>query len=105
MYEYYYLNDDKTVRPCNFDEMIRQFKEMELANGSSIRHDNINGYVVSTIWLGLNYNHRNPEIPHIFETMVFIGDKAGYGERHSTYDDALKGHERAVDWVKGIKNE
>ena len=28
-----------------------------------------------------------------------------YQERYSTYDEALKGHERAVQWVKDGCNE
>lgn len=65
-----------------------------------------NGKLVSTVWLGLNYNH-DDGAPMIFETMVFPG-RNSYNdldmERYSTESEALAGHQRMVaKWRRVIK--
>lgn len=50
-------------------------------------------YEISTIWLGINYAHRN-ELPVIFESMVFA-EGSGAEElsaRYSTLAEARQGH-------------
>ncbi len=69
----------------------------------------IRGWMVSTVWLGLNHNWIGSGPPVIFETMVFPpGDEAGehgtmseeYCERYSTEEAAQAGHDRALSWVR-----
>ena len=69
----------------------------------------IRGWMVSTVWLGLNHNFIGAGAPVIFETMVFPpGDEAGehgimseeYCERYSTEEAAQAGHDRALSWVR-----
>lgn len=69
----------------------------------------IRGWMVSTVWLGLNHNFIGHGPPLIFETMVFPpGDEAGkhgimseeYCERYPTEESAQAGHDRALSWVR-----
>ena len=56
---------------------------------------------VSTVFLGLDYNFSNEGPPIVFETMIFNGIYDHKEQwRYSTWDEAMKGHERAVKMVK-----
>lgn len=67
----------------------------------------VRGWMVSTVWLGINHNFWGGT-PLIFETMIFPpGDEAGedgirsedYQERYSTEEAAQAGHDRAIAWL------
>jgi hypothetical protein len=75
--------------------------------------DLINGYRISTVWLGLDHRFRfgidNDLPPLIFETMIFLNDEtkpkeedtfAYFQERYSTMEEALEGHQLACKMVK-----
>ena len=53
---------------------------------------------ISTIWMGLNHNYFEGE-PLLFETMIFSDDGEIYCKRYSTWDEAMEGHKKAVQWV------
>ena len=56
---------------------------------------------VSTVFLGLDYNFREKGPPILFETMVLRGGPFKHTMwRYATWDEALKGHEYAVDMVQ-----
>ncbi len=72
-----------------------------------VGNDNIEGKHVSTVWLGTNHNYGYGS-PLLFETMIFHGDSYAdeYCERYSTWDEAVEGHKKAVQWVlDGCKDE
>ncbi len=101
---YYFLNKDKTYRPCDVLEWTYQMEHVDRCVGGDI----IKEKFVSTVWLGLD--HRiNGGRPLLFETMVFEEHRAGhdiYCQRYSTWDEAVAGHEHAIQWVKrGCKDE
>lgn len=54
---------------------------------------------VSTVFLGLDHNHRGGE-PILFETMIFGGPLDGEQWRYHTYDQAERGHAEAVTQAK-----
>ena len=61
-----------------------------------------NGYRISTVWLGLDYNFGIGS-PFIFETMVFKDDSWMDLDckRYSTEEEAIKGHKMLVKkWRK-----
>tara|TARA_R110000868_G_C10972576_1_gene770499 strand:- start:30019 stop:30333 length:315 start_codon:yes stop_codon:yes gene_type:complete len=100
---FYYLNDDHTVRPCSCAEWAEQFESIE----RHVAEDRIDGFFISTVWLGNNHNYFGGR-PLLFETMVFKGDSGSdeYCDRYATWDEAVEGHKKAVQWVKdGCKNE
>lgn len=70
----------------------------------NIEKDRINGYRISTVWLGLN--HGWGDCLQIFETMIFEDTENGdcafdtYQERYSTLEEAREGHQRACKFVR-----
>lgn len=99
---YYYLNEDHSVRPCAPDECNAQRLKMTLNNTKHMAFDKINGFDVSTVWLGINhaYSFDNGP-PLLFETMVFDKDDWHeiYMDIYSTWDEAVEGHKRAIQWI------
>jgi hypothetical protein len=55
---------------------------------------------ISTVFLGLDHSFFS-DIPLLFETMIFGGRDNRYQERYSTWDEAVKGHKRAVRRARG----
>lgn|SRR5574342_433722 len=66
----------------------------------SLWRDYIDGTMISTVFLGCGYSCDN-ELPLLFETMVFGGLDHEFQERYYTWEDAEKGHQRAINMVKG----
>lgn len=54
---------------------------------------------ISTAFLGMDHQWGEGP-PLIFETMIFNGEHDGYEDRYSTWEEAEKGHEKAVELVK-----
>lgn len=64
------------------------------------------GIYVSTVFLGLDHSFSEEGPPILFETMVFndYGDVDGpymFG-RYATWDEAEKGHEKAVEALQAL---
>jgi hypothetical protein len=92
----------------------RQGKPMELMTWAQKFEDReyrvvaqhwVRGWMISTVWLGLDHSFSMGGPPVIFETMVFPpGDEAGedgvfaeqYCERYPTEAAAQAGHDRAL---------
>lgn len=98
---FFKLDEEKNVVPASVEE----FEEVIL-NQKVVKQEDIQGkrngvYLVSTCFFGLDYSVglRKPEF---FETMIFAkGSRAlDYQERYSTYEEALEGHQKAVEYVK-----
>lgn len=72
----------------------------------------VGDYQVSTVDLGLNHQFIDGLPPLYYETMIFIkGDNfeerhskenpfEDYQERYSTEEEAKKGHQKAIEYVK-----
>lgn len=52
--------------------------------------------LISTVFLGLDYQFQAGLPPILFETMIFDGHLDGYQCRYNTYEQAVAGHRRAV---------
>ena len=69
----------------------------------SIRKNYSKDFFISTVWLGLDYNFSDSNLPIIFETTIFGKSPDGvvnYGDkklcsRYSTEEEAIKGHIKA----------
>src|ERR1017187_7539523 len=99
---YYLLDKDKKVVPCTKQEWC-DFIEMRSNNFSKhVKNTFLNDpheAHISTVFLGLDHNWCEDGEILVFETMIFWDDMHEldqYQERYSTYDEALKGHRRAV---------
>ena len=97
-------------------DLMKWAQWMEYNKERIVARTIIKGYLVSTVFLGLDqeiWMHKETKNPLIFETMIFyeknrekgIFNKIptmfdDYQVRYRTYDDALKGHKEAVKYVK-----
>ena len=97
---FYYLNDDNSTRECDVMEWCHQLEEMNKYSKHHLGFDEVKGYLVSTIWIGSNMNYSGVGPPLIFETLIFNDKDSMYCEKYSTWDEAIDGHERAIQWVK-----
>jgi hypothetical protein len=102
MSRHYFLNPDHTYSPCDLLTWARQFE----SENRQVADDEINGYRVSTVWLGTDHNYGAGH-PLVFETMIFNpAGKDNYLVRYTTWDQAVAGHQKAIDWVKnGCKED
>lgn len=100
---FYKLDENKKVVPASveeFEEVVMQQKKVKQENVTGKKGKN---RYVSTVFLGLDYSlgQRRKEF---FETMIFEreGGKVvnNYQERYSTYEEALEGHQKAVEYAK-----
>lgn len=90
----YYRLEGHTAVPCDLMEWVEQLASK--AN-RRVALDRMGGVTVSTVFLGWDHQYGNGP-PLIFETMIFGGpDDNTYQERYSTWDEALVGHQRAVE--------
>lgn len=95
-----YKWDKKTGQITRCDDLMDWARFME-NNDRRVARDEVGDIYISTVFLGTDHGWRNPE-PILFETMIFGGEHDGYQERCSTYDEAVKMHEVAVNLVKSI---
>ncbi len=97
----YFLNPDHTVRECTLEEWSSQHEDMRLNHTITLCFTELNNKAISTVWIGIDLNFLGNK-PLLFETMVFQGGTGGdiYTDRYSTWDEALVGHQKAIEWVK-----
>jgi hypothetical protein len=83
----------------------RLFEDLEYR---TIARHYVRGWMISTIWMGLDHGFGLMSRPLIFETMVFPpGDEAEdegifsehWQERYFTEEEAQDGHGKALSWV------
>lgn len=99
---YYKLDENKNVKPSSLEEWATFIEKRLPTNYWIVGKDDVNGYHISTVFIGLCHNS-NPssKVPIVFETMIFLNGETGfYQERYSTWEEAEEGHRRAVQWVK-----
>ena len=105
---YYKLDENKNVVKSSLKEFATFMEGALPTNYRRVGDDTIDGYRISTVFIGLchNFDHR-AEVPIVFETMVFKGKKSDiYMERYSSWQEAEEGHQRVVEWVKnGCKED
>lgn len=99
---YYILDKDKQVVPVDAKTWSDWFEKIE--NRRVEKTVLPNGYEVSTVFLGLDMSWGGTT-HQLFETIVFTSNIDRMEEkdmdRYSTWDQAVKGHERMVaKWGK-----
>lgn len=91
---YYILNPDKSVRRAkDVDEWVEQRGESEYI----LKQELYGQHEVSTVFLGIDHNFFGGE-PILFETMIFPNQD--YQTRCSTYEQAIRMHEEALQHLK-----
>lgn len=59
---------------------------------------------LSTVWLGMDLGFGQPAgRPLLFESMVFGGPWDGYMARYATEREAIAGHARIVQMMRGVR--
>lgn len=92
-----YVLDGKDVKEC--PSLLEWAEWFENAD-RRVAKDTIDDCDVSTVFLGLDHRFRDGP-PLLFETMVFGGDLDQEMDRYSTWDEAVEGHAKMVQRVKG----
>jgi hypothetical protein len=94
---WYKLDKENNAILC---EDITEYSNWERDNRKQkvTKQDHIGKVLVSTVFLGLDHGFGS-EKPLLWETMIFGGDHDLYQDRYSSIEDALIGHQQAVDLV------
>ena len=102
---YFNLDENNNVIECDQKDWCDLYETKDGKEKRRVGFDEINGYEVSTVFLGLHHGYDFP--PLVFETMVFgSGEAENYQTRCSTWDEAVQMHKDAIEWVKaGCKEE
>jgi hypothetical protein len=93
---YYKLNENK--EPVKI-EMMEWAMGMSNIENRIVKHDKVDGILVSTVFLGMDHRFGFEGPPVLFETMIFGGEHDQYQERYCTYQEAEAGHKRALEMV------
>lgn len=99
--KFYKLIDKKVVECSNALEWGKWFENFD---NRAIADDYVGEWhespcCVSTAFIGIDLNYGFGEL-HLFETMVFGGKLQDYQQRCSTYEEAIKQHNRVLRLVK-----
>lgn len=90
---------DRDNKPIEADPLVYIDWIHNNPSRKAVKQESIGDVRVSTVFLGLNHSYEGGE-PVLWETMVFEGSLDGYQERYTSYEEALTGHEFAVQMVK-----
>lgn len=104
--EHYKLDENNNPVLCTLREWGDLYSTKEGNDKRRVASDDVNEYHISTVFLGLDHGHGFTKRPLLFETMIFGEGKGdGYQTRCSTWDEAVKMHEAAIQWVKDGCND
>jgi hypothetical protein len=92
-----YILQNKEAIPV--EDILEWAKWFETAN-RHVRQDTIGKVRISTVFLGLDHQWHPNERPLLFETMIFGGEHDEYQDRYTTWEEAERGHEEALNMVK-----
>jgi hypothetical protein len=94
---------DRAGEPIDFERWSLLFQDKRY---QQIASDTLHGYLVSTVWLGIDHGWGFTREPVIFETMVFNVRDAPYPDveqrRYCTEEQARAGHAEVVNEVELI---
>jgi hypothetical protein len=88
---------DRQLRPVGFEEYARLG---QVPGYHEIGHDVVGDSEISTVWLGVNYNHSRVGPPVIFETMIFGGPYDLRTLRWRDEREARYGHRMVLAFVR-----
>jgi len=97
MSKYYGLREDGSVYELSG---VLEWAKLFETKDRTVARAEIDGSLVSTVFLGLDHNYYRSGPPILFETLVFRGPLDGEMERYSTIEEARKGHEAMCQRVR-----
>ena len=99
---YYILNDHNEPVECH---NLMQWGEWLQKANRIVKQDKVGKVgevLVSTVFFGLDHSFGSGP-PLLFETMIFGGERDGYQERCSTWAEAEKMHQEAMQLAGAVK--
>lgn len=101
----YYLWNKETDVIEETEDMHRANNYLDNCEGRSVGRDIIAKYRISTVCLASDHSFGSGGLPLIFETMVFDEEESLYSDRYTSPNEARKGHQKAIQWVRkqGVK--
>jgi len=107
--EHYILKSDGSIEIVSLMEWAKWFEE---SKDRFVKQDKVNGFFVSTVFLGLDHNFTDSGAPILFETMVFDENRKNdygshpdiYSERFRTKEEAILNHDKLVADLKEGKD-
>lgn len=100
MTDKYILNGHEVVP---VDDLLEWGRWLQTADRVVAKDELSSGARVSTVFLGLDYNHGFGLAPAIFETMIFGGTLDGDMDRYATWQEAEAGHAAMVAKAKAAE--
>lgn len=94
--KFYLLDENKKPYEVSLQESYKIYDD---PNMKITKQDKIGDILVSTVFLGMDHSYEKQGNPILWETMIFGGEHDLYQERYSSHEDALIGHQRALDLV------
>jgi hypothetical protein len=95
-WKYILAEDGKT--PIIEPDVIKWARWFEKSN-RRVAFDQIGSTEISTVFLGIDHRFHSGGPPILWETMIFhsnFEELQHYQERYTSWEDAVKGHHRAV---------
>ncbi|MGH9903932.1 MAG: hypothetical protein ACRD68_19145 [Pyrinomonadaceae bacterium] len=88
-----FILDGRKVIPCT---EVGQWGHWFMNAERHVGRTEVGPYVVSTVFVGLDYSFGESERPLVFETMVFEDKEEVEREFYATWEEAEAGHARMV---------
>ncbi len=104
--EYYTLDGNNNPVLCTLREWGDLYQSETGQDRRRVALDKVDGYEISTVFIGLDHRYAFSKKPLLFETMVFgknPGD--GYQTHCSTWKEAEEMHKKAIQWIKDGCND
>lgn len=107
---HYILNDNNLAIPASLEEWGRWLEEASRTRRRCVAQEDVGPYWVSTVFLGIDMGIGNNDLPILFETMIFSGDKSDlWMDRCGTWEEAIDMHEigvaQALAWMRQLPVE
>lgn len=96
MSDKYILINKKPVKEKDLLTWTRRFGKANRQVAHDVFPSNKGEIRVSTVFLGIDHNFSGVGKPILFETMILGGKHDGYQKRYSTWNEAVKGHIKAL---------
>ncbi len=94
----YYILENSKPKEVDCLTWAKWFEKVDRV----IERTEVGNVMVSTVFLGLNYNFYQEGPPLLYETLVFGGNLDGEIDRYETLEQAQNGHVEMVDRVGGM---
>ena len=105
---YYLLDENKKPYKVSLEEGMKVYEDLQMKIVEQDVSDN-GKIFISTVFLGMDhsFDRHNKSINHkpiLFETMIFGGEHNDFQARYHTYDEAIEGHQYALNLVEESLN-